>query len=127
MRGNDVENKEKKIDSNFKTAYDMKEIINRCFKECEEAEYIGKTEIIEYEGEDNNENPHEVEYSFIRNQDQVADHIAKTLFGELLEFEVLRKLSPLFRSVRSIEANMEHLDNVQAFEASKGNIRIGPK
>lgn len=100
----------------FKTQFEMKEVIQRCLKECKEAGYIASFKTI---------NAGEVET--IVSQDAIADHISKTLIGELLEFEIIRKLSPVIRQQRSIERDLFLLDEKQKLESSFPNLRIGEK
>lgn len=109
----------------FKTVYELREIIQRCLKECEDAKYIQE---VGYMSESSDgEIKHSGPMKIIINSDQIADHISKTIIGELLEFEVLRKLSPMFRQLRSIEKNMEFLDDKHAKDSAMQSLRIGQK
>jgi len=112
----------------FKTIWEMKEIILRCFKECEEAGFIrvakgnslslvDQTVIKDSEGN----------LKVLVNQDAVADHISKTLIGELQEFEILRQLSPMFRQFDRIKNDMKILDDVAARNSGFQELRIGQK
>jgi hypothetical protein len=94
----------------FKTIYELKDIIKRCLNECEQAGYIAT-----------------VNKKIIVDEDMVAEHISKTIIGELLELEILRKLSPIFRTLDSIKVNMKFLDEKQAIDAGISNLRIGQK
>lgn len=109
--------------SQQKTIYDMKDIIKRCFEECEKAGHISKLE------EMKNVKTGESEGTFflVKNAEEVASHISKTLIGELLEFEILRRLGPAFRSMRNVENDLDFLFRKQLQEASVGNLRIGEK
>lgn len=116
----------------LKTIYEMKELVERCFKECEEAGHIqvknrASTDISDVEKMHKTLEVYFVKERVIVNVSEIADHISKTIIGELLEFEILRKLSPLFRSLRSIENQMKFLDDKQAFQANLPGIRLGPK
>ena len=93
----------------LKTVFEMKDIIERCLVECQEAGYITKDGRI------------------MVNTDAICDHISKTLIGELMEFEVLRKLAPMFRQLRSIEKDMGYLDDKAATASSYHSLRIGQK
>jgi hypothetical protein len=111
---------EEEMSDDPKTIYELKEIIERCFKECEEAGFI-RFIGFHHEGK-------EFPPTFVLvNPGGVADHISKTIIGELMEFEVLRKLAPMFRTFRSIEANMKYLDDKQTFQSQLPGIRIEPK
>ncbi len=101
----------------FKTIYEMKAIINRCFEECKDAGHTISYDTV---------GPHGV-ITVLINQDAIADHISKTLIGELLELEILRKLSPLFRQFRSIEKDLQFLDEQAARESGFQSLRIGQK
>lgn len=96
----------------LKTQFEMKEIIERCFEECERAGQIKRLSkqeqyIAEFE---TNRYDDIFEHPIIVNLDGVCDHISKTLIGELLEFEILRKLGPVIRQQRSIERDIEILE-----------------
>lgn len=111
----------------LKTIYELKELIERCFDECENAGHIKEIKVEERVEEEGEKpvvlNPRKV----IINSDAIADHISKTIIGELMEFEILRKLSPMFRTFRSIEDQMKILDDKAAFQAQLPALRVGPK
>lgn len=100
----------------LKTIYELKELIERCFDECKKAGHI--QEVVDRDGD--------IAVAII-NSDAIADHISKTIIGELMEFEILRKLSPMFRTFRSIEDQMKILDDKAAFQAQLPALRVGQK
>lgn len=99
--------------SNLKTSLDLKEIITRCVKESEDAGHI--TNITELNGK---------VIKGLINEDAFCDHVAKTVIGELHELEIIRKLAPMFRMFRSIERDMEFIENRQVAEQNIANLRI---
>lgn len=85
------------------TQFNLKEIIKRCFDELEEATFI-IPEVPEHASE--------VPKRIMINEDAIADHISKTLIGELLEFEIIRKAGPAFRSFESIKSSIQGLEEI---------------
>lgn len=114
--------------SNQKTIYEMKDIIKRCFEECEKAGHIKKAKRAQgSHGENRTVDVKFEEETILVNPEEVASHISKTLIGELMEFEILRRMGPAFRSMRSVENDLEFLFRKQQQEISVGNLRIGEK
>lgn len=74
-----------------KTVYDLQSIIERCF---EEAKKLGYVRTIDKESIP----PVDV----IHNQEELVKHIALTVIGELYEFEIIRRIGPLFRENRAL-------------------------
>ena len=113
--------------SNVKTAFDIKDLIKRCFDELEQSKNITKmqlklTAVGGIQTEETN-----IEHRVLLNEDIVADHIAKTLIGELLEFEILRRLGPAYRSINSVENDLNFLFRKEQQEKGLSGLRIGQK
>jgi hypothetical protein len=109
------------MDTTLKTQFDMKELIERCFRECEESGHIKVTK------KDGPATALGSEVRTIVNLIGICDHIYKTLMGELLEFEIIRKLGPTYRTFRSIERDLERIETRSAIEANIPSLRIGQK
>ena len=105
---------------NFKTAYQMKEIVLRCLKEAKEVGYIVERHITTTDGK-------VVELDALVNSDELANHISKTIIGELLEFEIIRRQSAILRSQKSINQDIEYLDGEFANYQRNLALRIGQK
>ena len=100
------------------TIYDMEKIIKRCFEEAREAGYLKPI----LSSDDSL-----AERDVIVNEIELAKHISMTLIGELVEFELIRRISPIFRAVEGIRTQFSYLDGRQAMEADVQNLRIGKK
>lgn len=85
--------------------FKLREIVMRCFHEALDAGFI--TNAFENEGLT----------SCIINIPAVAAHISKTAIGELTEFEIVRKLQPVVRSVRSILDDCDFMDREEERDA----------
>lgn len=100
-----------------KTVQDLEQLITRCFKELEESKDIKKEKIYD--------DPKVTDTrTVIVNEENVARHISMTIIGELQELEVVRKLAPWFRQMRSLERDMEYIEMRQAAATSLLGLRI---
>jgi hypothetical protein len=85
--------------------FSLHDIILRCFKEAQQAEFI--TNVSEKDGLT----------TCTINIGAVAQHISKTAIGELTEFEIVRKLSPVIRTVRGIVEDCAFIDQEEERDA----------
>ena len=84
------------------TIFQLQELVERAIQECVEADYIhGEVNAIES-----------------------AKHISKTVIGELVELEVLRKIQAISRTQKEVSKDLEFLDSVVIEEHKKINLRI---
>lgn len=102
-------------DDRRKTQFDMEDIINRCLDECVDAEYILREEVA----------PDTIRL-IIKNKKETVAHISKTLIGELLEFEIVRRSAPWFREYRRLDADLQIVTEAQLREQGLASLRLQP-
>jgi hypothetical protein len=91
-----------------KTVYDLQSIIERCFEEGKKMGYIKTRDIINAPEAENER------LTIVANQFDFVKHIALTIVGELYEFEIIRRISPIFRENKAL--TMDFLAFGSAFE-----------
>lgn len=103
-----------------KTVFELESIIARCFEEAKKVGYI--------------KNLQNTEYDYVENQRELIHHISMTVIGELYEFEIIRRIAPIFRENRALSADFLMFgDAFQLFydkviqEAKSRGIRIHPE
>ena len=101
------------------TIYDLQKIIERCFLECEEAKYIRRRTVMS--SDPNTENS--VEFVLV-SRTEVEKHISMTVIGELMELEMIRKLSPIFRGVARLAEEFQYLDDRGRVAQQMAGLRI---
>lgn len=104
----------------LKTQFDLEEIVKRCFAECVDAKCI------EIEGQ-TDKHAMGSTAKIIINEDQVASHISKTIIGELLEFEIIRRMTAVSREAPRIDRDLEYITSMERIHNEKLGIRIGEK
>lgn len=99
------------------TVYNLNKLVKRCLEESTRAGDIENTTRVE-------NNPRPTTRLTIVNEDAVCDHIAKTIIGELHELEIVRKVAPIFRVVRSLQDDFAVIDSEEKFHTSLQGLRI---
>lgn len=101
------------IRTSLRTQFDMGGIIERCYKEAIE------TGIAE-EGKEG--------VLLILDRSAFALHLQKTLIGELLEFEIIRRLSPIFREIPRLDSDLNLIHRkLEEHNRLISGGRVGPK
>ena len=116
------------MDTDRKTIFDLEPIIKRCLEESKKMGYIKDQVVID---------PGlfaQATIQYLANQDELVHHIALTIIGELYEFEIIRRISPLFRENRALSADfLAFGDAFQLFydkviaDAKLRGLRIHPE
>ena len=103
---------------NKKMQFDIPSIIARCFDECKEAGYIESVVAVKA-------GVHS-DVDSIVNPTAIAEHISKTLIGELLEFEIMRRLAPIYREDERIKRDLQLIEAEHVRHANLAGLRIDP-
>jgi len=90
------------------TIYNLEGIVERCLAEAEEAGYLKRIAFHRTTGEETSVVPG------IVNRLELVKHISKTIIGELHEFEVIRRISPVFREFKRLAEDFAFFDEQQA-------------
>lgn len=120
------------MDTDRKTVFDLEPIIRRCFEEAKKMGYINDKKLTaSAEGIEVKEG---ISFPQIVNQDELVHHIALTVVGELYEFEIIRRIAPIFRENRALSADFQMFgDAFQLFydktiaDSKLRGIRIHPE
>lgn len=107
------------------TVFDLENLIIRCLDEAEKVGYIKKYETAAAPGVEVSEHAVGYQLKAIVNEIELCKHIAKTIIGELYEFEVIRQISPMFRQLRKLEGDFAYFDSRQSEETAMLGKRIG--
>jgi hypothetical protein len=107
--------------SQLKTQFEMKEIIERCFEELERSGAI-KPHTFRKDGS-TQENPLKTVKTFESASD-LADHISKTLIGELLELDIIRRQAAVYREIGRLERDFVFIEAKSRDESEIPNLRI---
>ncbi len=102
-----------------KTVFDLQELIQRCFNEAKEAGLIKKAAREFY---DDAQLP--IGQTLIINERDLVKHIALTIVGELHEFEVIRRIAPLFREVNRLQSDFRYFEEREAADQQMRSLRI---
>jgi len=95
----------------LKTQMDMNVIIERCFEELVKAGVAKVSDVPKGS-------------IIILDKPAAALHIQKTLIGELLEFEMIRRISPIFREFPRLESDLLY---IKAKMEEKAPFKVGKK
>lgn len=95
---------------NVVTSYELQSLIERCFAECKEANFIAANL--------------ETKQTILLNEGEVINHIANTIIGELHELEMIRRIAPMFREVRRLEGDFNMLDDKEQQRINLAGLRI---
>jgi hypothetical protein len=101
---------------NLITMYELQTLVERCFDELEGNEFISKLETTEA-------GPGQ---KVIVNRQEVINHIANTIIGELHELEMIRRFAPMFREINRLAKDFEMLDEKEQLRANLSGLRIAP-
>lgn len=105
------------------TTYELQDLIRRCLDELEQAQAIEKRPIPE---KGQGLIPIMKESLVIQDREQIIQHIANTIIGELYELEMIRKMAPIFREVRRLTDDFNMLDDRETKRVNLAGLRIAP-
>ena len=100
------------VRTTLKTQFEMDSIIYRCYEEAIEtgiAKINSATSII------------------ILDKAAFSSHLQKTLIGELLEFEIIRRISPIFREFPRLENDLNLIHRKLDEHNRLISTKVGPK
>jgi len=105
------------------TMLDLEKIVERCLRESLEAGRFLS----------NSQYTNEIDQAaFHKSLEQsidfmvVSQHIAKSVIGELYEFEIIRKLAPIFRMIPQLKGDFEYIDDRFKQEEKLRSLRKEP-
>ena len=104
------------MDKNAITAYELQSLVERCFDEVERAGFIKKVPP-----------GAEFQHMVVVNRQEVINHIANTIIGELYELEMIRRMAPMFREVSRLAHDFELLDEREQKRIDLSGLRIAPE
>lgn len=90
-----------------KTVYQLNEIVEKALKECREAKLIRP----DFEG------------GIVISQ-EAAEHISKSVIGELHELEIIRRLAPIFREIPRLVKDFQLVDAEQTTDSHRAALKI---
>jgi hypothetical protein len=96
------------------TQFDLEELIGRCLEECVASGYIQKSQVADST----------VTHETIINRVETLKHISKTIIGELLEFEIIRRWAPWEREHKRLDADLQHIVEREAQYRQLLGLRI---
>lgn len=102
------------------TTYELQDLVRRCLDELEQAEAIKKER---YQLASHLEVHDRL---VITDREQVIQHIANTIIGELYELEMIRKIAPIVREVRRLTDDFNMLDDRETKRINLAGLRIAP-
>jgi hypothetical protein len=108
-----------------KTQFDILDIVLRCFGECIEAGYIVVKQD-EIESHASGLVRAFTARSVIINEQEVASHISKTIIGELLEFEIVRRAAAIEREEERVKRDLEFVASQYKRMENIAGLRIDP-
>lgn len=107
-----------------KTQFEMEEIATRCLEEAVQAGYIIVYNMdVKIAGKSLGE---PFKKKVIINEAELVKHICKTIIGELLEFDLIRRIAPIYREEKRIEKDLDFIAGKHMAEASFASLRIHP-
>ena len=108
---------------NVVTVYELQSLIERCLEEVERAGYIKSSSVLETDVN----GPGLTERKILVNQEEIVKHIANTIYGELYELEMIRRMAPIFREFYRLAEDFKMIDERDQKRVNLAGLRIGEK